>query len=103
MNIAINDKYSLMSDKYNYWLVEYKDIKEGKAKGEKREVVVCGYHKDVEGLMLSFAEKKIKQSEANTIKQALEEIAQAEKECKQIITKLSKNAKRVLNEIKVQE
>lgn len=100
MEVQINKNYTLCSDKYNYWLVHNKEVTKGKNIGDKREVVVCGYHRTIEGLMTSFASYKVKQSEAKTVTEALEVMAAAEKECKQLISKMTKKAKEVLDEIR---
>lgn len=103
MEVQINKNYTLCSDKYNYWMIQNKEVKKGKNAGDTREVVVCGYHKTIESLMVSFADHKIKQSEAKTVSEALEAMAAAEKECKQLISKITKKAKEVLNEIREQK
>lgn len=89
-DIRINDRYSIARDSQSMWLVEYKTIKDGKNKGQKRKERVSGYHRTIGDLLVSLDIRlELSQTEATT----LQEMAEEQKRIHEEIRELCKDLK----------
>ena len=103
MQIPLNDKYTLVSDQLNVYIVEEGEYKREPTGGRKRrdetvERVFCGYHGNLQNCLLSFVKHSINNSQAETFNQLFSDIEKIEsyiKEfCKSIDSELIKQRKR---------
>ena len=85
MNIECGN-YILKSDNMNLWVEEMYTTK----KGEDASRVVTGYHQDFEHLAESFMMRRIRGSDAESMKQLLADMKSAESDMRHIIKKLAK-------------
>lgn len=69
-------KYTLYSDRYSYWIT---------VDTEKSEKQIAGYCVTMERLLEDFMDKRLKESEAETFKEAIETLNEAVKEAKEIV------------------
>lgn len=75
MNIVIGD-YVLHSDSYNFWITKkYKAKKRNSEETTIKERMVTGYHSNWNDLMLSFVRRGIGRSDANTMRQLMEDVS----------------------------
>lgn len=83
--------YTIYSDKYCMWITKtYKP----KGKGAKKEFVeerISGYHDNIESLMESFIDRRLRSSDAASLKEHLKEIDRATRDAKRIVKELIKH------------
>lgn len=80
--ILINDRFDLVYDELgNKYLLEKRISKET---NKKREEVYCGYHWHFEHLLNCFAQHRLEEKDAATVKGALKAITEVEKEIEQL-------------------
>ena len=83
-------KYVLKSDNLNMWVEELYTAKNGEAASR----VVTGYHRDCGHLLDSFAMKKLRGSEAQSMTQLLADIKAAESDMRELAKTLSESINR---------
>lgn len=85
-------KYTIKSDKWNFWIEETRKVDEKKRKkkdgDDERDCRVTGYFLDWQDLMHDFNEQKLRSSDAKTVKEILETVNEAKKETEMLIKKL---------------
>ena len=85
-------KYTIKSDKWNFWIEETRKVDEKKRKkkdgDDERDKRVTGYFLDWQDLMHDFNEQKLRSSDAKTVKEILETVNEAKKETEMLIKKL---------------
>ena len=91
MEIKI-DKFTIHSDKYNMWITEM--VNQKKKDGSMCEVDkrVSGYTANFRQLLESYMSYKLRGSEARTVKEVLQDFADAERDLQAIINKVDKYA-----------
>lgn len=65
MRIQLDDKYTLCSDTYNVWIAE---LKPNDKSGKAYERVVSGYYRRLDDLVCDFIDRRVNESEAESIK-----------------------------------
>lgn len=78
-------RFTLMSDRYCYWLYESKTTEKGKH--ETWDKNVCGYHNDINRLLKAFVDVKIRDSEATSMKKLIEDIKKLRDDLRTLIDK----------------
>lgn len=66
MKLKIDNRHQISSDSMNYILQEKREIKEGKDKGEMREVTL-GYYGTITNALQAWKELQIRKSNITTI------------------------------------
>lgn len=79
MNIDCG-KYIIKSDPLNLWVEEKYEVKTGKKKGDEATRVITGYAPTFGQLLQNFVERRLRSSDAETVKGFLSDLAQAEKD-----------------------
>ena len=80
--ILINDRFDLVYDDLgNKYLLEKRISKET---NKAKEKVYCGYHWHFEHLLNCFAQHRLDEKDAATVKGALKAITEVEKETKEL-------------------
>lgn len=83
MNIKINDKYSITSDKHNFILQERKIVKSGENKGQERFIDV-GFYGNINQLLSRLAQQELRDSDINTLQGVLKHLYSFNKELQDI-------------------
>lgn len=83
MEIKIG-KYTLKADRYGVWLEQEVKGKKGKSEGKDVQRRITGYYRDFSLLLDDFIDSRVKDSDANNMKQVLAEIDSALKDAKRI-------------------
>ena len=88
MNIKLNEKYVLKSDKTNIWIAETKETEKGKKVGEEYENTVTGYHGTLANCLKAFVKRSLRMSQAETLEELSADVRRIEKDieefCKSI-------------------
>ena len=83
-------RFTLMSDRFCYWLKEDKVVQKGKNKGEAYDVTVCGYHPNIDSLLKTFADRQLKDSDATSMKKLLVDVKKIRDDLYTLIDKEAK-------------
>ena len=88
MKIKLDDTYTLNSDQYCYWITEKRIVEDddAKHKGEEYENRVSGYCATLEQVAESFANRKVRSSEAQRLTHLIKEIKSLKKVVKKWTT-----------------
>ena len=79
MKIKLDDKHTLNSDQYCYWIsITVVSEKTGK----EYERVVSGYYSNANDVISSFIDRKIRGSEADSLKKLYKEVEDLKKQVK---------------------
>lgn len=84
MKIQIDDKYQITSDSMNYILQEKREVKEGKDKGEVREVTL-GYYGTITNALQGYKELQIRDSDVTTIDELMKLIKDLDKKIETLL------------------
>ncbi|MBU5424982.1 DUF5405 family protein [Tissierella pigra] len=84
MKIQIDDKYQITSDSMNYILQEKREVKEGKDKGEVREVTL-GYYGTITNALQGYKETQIRNSDVTTIDELMKLIKDLDKKIETLL------------------
>lgn len=74
MKVKLDDKYTLNSDAYCYWISKRTIVQKGKTAGQEYEQRISGYAATIEQAIESFSENSIRLSEATTLNELREDI-----------------------------
>ena len=83
--------YTIYSDKYSMWITKKQKTKKDTAKNEYVEERVSGYHDNIESLVESFIDRRLRGSDAKSLKEQLKEIDKATRDAKRIVKELIKH------------
>lgn len=72
MKIPLSNGYVLRSDPMNFWITKLMQNENGK--GKEYERVVSGYFRTIPELLADFSERRIGESEAESIKELAKDI-----------------------------
>lgn len=83
-------KYKLYIDNYdNHYITEKTIVKDGKHKGSEKEVRVSGFCATPKQALESFIKRRIGESDATTLEQAIDDIENARNEALKIVEALN--------------
>ena len=88
--------YTLKSDKFCAWVEQDFEVTEGKAKGTIISRRITGYFRDFNKLLDDFIDVAIKDSDAQTVADALAILCKATKDAKRIAKEAVKNDFRII-------
>jgi hypothetical protein len=78
IKIKLDDKYILNSDPYCYWI----SIKVTPESGKEYDRVVSGYYTHIDDVIKSYIDKKVRSSEAESLKELVKEVNTLKKQIK---------------------
>lgn len=89
MKIQIGERIYLNSDSQCYWITQEKEVKRGNNAGKLTEKRITGYFRNLTDLLSDIPERKIRECDAETIKELKDVVFRTESLVREIIDKLS--------------
>lgn len=89
MKMRIGEGTYLNSDSQSYWITQDKIIQKGKNAGKVREERVTGYYRNIKDVIADIPERKIRECDAETMKELKGVVSSTESLVREIIDKLS--------------
>lgn len=89
MKIQIGERIYLNSDSQSYWITQEVEIKKGKNAGKFTEKRITGYFRNLTYLLSDIPERKIRECDAETMKELKDIVSRTESLVREIIDKLS--------------
>lgn len=90
MKIQIGERIYLNSDSQCYWITQEVEIKKGKNAGKFTEKRITGYFRNLTDLLSDIPERKIRECDAETMKELKDVVSSTESLVREIIDKLSR-------------
>lgn len=90
MKMRIGEGIYLNSDSQSYWITQYKIIQKGKNAGKVREERVTGYYRNIKDVIADIPERKIRECDAETMKELKGVVSSTESLVGEIVDKLSR-------------
>lgn len=90
MKIQIGERIYLNSDSQCYWITQEVEIKKGKNAGKFTEKRITGYFRNLTDLLSDIPERKIRECDAETMKDLKDIVSHAESLVREIVDKLSR-------------
>lgn len=89
MKIQIGERIYLNSDSQCYWITQEKEVKRGNNAGKLTEKRITGYFRNLADLLSDIPERKIRECDAETMKELKNVVSRTESLVREIIDKLS--------------
>lgn len=89
MKIQIGERIYLNSDSQCYWITQEKEVKRGNNVGKLTEKRITGYFRNLTDLLSDIPERKIRECDAETMKELKGVVSSTESLVREIIDKLS--------------
>lgn len=89
MKIQIGERIYLNSDSQCYWITQEKEVKRGSNAGRLTEKRITGYFRNLTDLLSDIPERKLRECDAETIKELKDVVRSTESLVREIIDKLS--------------
>ena len=89
MKIQIGERIYLNSDSQCYWITQEKEVKRGSNAGRLTEKRITGYFRNITDLLSDIPERKIRECDAETMKELKDIVSRTESLVREIIDKLS--------------
>lgn len=89
MKIQIGERIYLNSDSQCYWITQEKEVKRGNNAGKLTEKRITGYFRNLTDLLSGIPERKIRECDAETMKELKGVVSSTESLVREIIDKLS--------------
>lgn len=89
MKIQIGERIYLNSDSQCYWITQEKEVKRGNNAGKLTEKRITGYFRNLTDLLSDIPERKIRECDAETMKELKDIVSRTESLVREIIDKLS--------------
>lgn len=90
MKIQIGERIYLNSDSQCYWITQEKEVKRGNNAGKLTEKRITGYFRNLTDLLSDIPERKIRECDAETIKELKDVVSSTESLVREIVDKLSR-------------
>lgn len=89
MKLQIGERIYLNSDSQCYWITQEVEIKKGKNAGKFTEKRITGYFRNLTDLLSDIPERKIRECDAETMKELKGVVSSTESLVREIVDKLS--------------
>lgn len=89
MKIQIGERIYPNSDSQCYWITQEKEVKRGNNAGKLTEKRITGYFRNLTDLLSDIPERKIRECDAETMKELKGVVSSTESLVREIIDKLS--------------
>lgn len=89
MKIQIGERIYLNSDSQCYWITQEKEVKRGSNAGRLTEKRITGYFRNITDLLSDIPDRKIRECDAETMKELKDIVSRTESLVREIIDKLS--------------
>lgn len=89
MKIQIGERIYLDSDSQCYWITQEKEVKRGNNAGKLTEKPITGYFRNLTDLLSDIPDRKIRECDAETMKDLKDIVSHAESLVREIADKLS--------------
>lgn len=89
MKLQIGERIYLNSDSQSYWITQEVEIKKGKNAGKFTEKRITSYFRNLTDLLSDIPERKIRECDAETMKELKGVVSSTESLVREIVDKLS--------------